>query len=1440
LGLVQRPAGKAGWDLAITDVRGSLLRGMRLHEIRAEGHGSWVEADTIEISLWRWAVDVHGLRVRWHLMPISSEATRAPAKAPSIPDYLPEFRTQQALIDVFQGDSVRWQGHGLDAHWRPPGRNPAQLDLTTSGTLVMGQAPLSVSIAASAVPHGDTLRVHLQDLSVIRDKVGVGAMGSFGLGLAADLPIEAALDVMSITTRQAGQGTPAQPSQPPTFVFNGSVSLSGQLRPLSLAVEATYEGTSQRTGAFEGEARARVDTGAVHVDSITAGVADGALAGTAEFGFDGVATAQARLTGVDVSVLQPPLGGRADAIIDYSSSAVAGRVVELVAESSALTGITPAAVDLRIQATFKGSTLKATARSQSLGVAEVQGTVGDSMDLAVHGELDAAPWLGQEAPFSIQGTVTPAGWSLRLQADSLPYGADLAPLHAELFLHPDRHLDVKAQVAGQQLVAAASLDLTTTRFDTLRLSAHRLNLARWSPGLGGVIAGTWQGQGPVNGRITTAAGLRLDSLQWADWRLSAPLYLTARSDGGRLDLAAKSEGADLSLWADADSVHLAGDLTGLRIQRHVDSSGPVTLGDPTRDEPETSPDTRPDTEPDSSDSLFIRGKVRAAAPWQALRSPTAWLAIDSAAVTIGGLFARSSAPAMIRLAADSLDLEPSRWETSFGALALSARRAPRDGAGEARWSVEGDIDSLRLDPWPRWQAEGAMAQVRIEGTLPYPRIEARVSAEGLNLNEQPLGTLIATVDLDEAASNASLTLGDAARPALQMQLTAPIHLLAGADRQRHAARLIVTTKGFEARPLVFGVTDDSTSLRVSGKVDVSLPLSQLAEGADWSHWRGEMAVDEFRLLRPAGKLRLVEDAVAQLHSGALTVDGLSLSLEVDRLDSAKARVVGSARLSGVLDTVASDLRLRLRDIDLRSAVQLFAKDPGLGGLVSGEAVFTGTLGRPALDIEAEARLDELGLATLRIRGRPLGWNLLAKWRTPAQDELSASIGIPPDPAGWPDWAGAKMRLRSSGLELTALLDQWGELDDLAGHVQVDLSVVDFIDPKIRGQIDVSGLQLALLDMTPGYHFGAGIVRFEGDAQGHLEGFAGTSTEGSGRLELQGDLLFSRLHKPELSLHLLMDGVPYRYADIFHAEDVDADITWVQAATGNRLSGFLRLKEPVAQVQLLDLTAPVPPPPAVQNELLERTTLDLFIDIDDLQTQSEISDVTLDGGIRLYGTLSKPRFQGELDITEGHLLLLSRRFEFDRGRIITDQLVPTYSILDIAYDPLLLDPELDLQATALVIDTGEGDGIEREVTFELRGTARETAPLLTSPGLGDTEVMNLLAFGDPLAPSAGGEVLAVAAGQLLLSRQARKFGLDEFQLLSSGSVLGATIGKPSLRVGKYIESPLSVWLRYEGLTSRMSTGQLEAEYRITNLLKIDARTNSDRGVYGIGLVLEKDF
>ncbi|MEE3264883.1 MAG: translocation/assembly module TamB domain-containing protein, partial [Candidatus Latescibacterota bacterium] len=192
----------------------------------------------------------------------------------------------------------------------------------------------------------------------------------------------------------------------------------------------------------------------------------------------------------------------------------------------------------------------------------------------------------------------------------------------------------------------------------------------------------------------------------------------------------------------------------------------------------------------------------------------------------------------------------------------------------------------------------------------------------------------------------------------------------------------------------------------------------------------------------------------------------------------------------------------------------------------------------------------------------------------------------------------------------------------------------------------------------------------------------------------------------------------------------------------------------------------------------------------------------------------------------------------RGRIITDRLVPTYSVLDIAYDPLLLDPELDLHATAMVRDnTSE---VDREVTLELLGTARETAPVLTSPGLGDTEVLNLLAFGDPVGGTASEDFLYAAAGQLLLSRQARRVGLDEFQLLSSGGVMGATIGEPSVRVGKYLDWPLSVWLRYEGLTRDMTTGQFEAEYRITNLLKIDARTNSDRGVYGVGIVLEKDF
>ncbi|MBT6631183.1 MAG: hypothetical protein HOB49_29460 [Gemmatimonadetes bacterium] len=1410
LSLVRGQVADAGFELTVADASGSLLQGVGLEQVRIEDEHSWVTIDTVQISLWQWRSQMKGVRARWQLA--SQADTRSPAAEdlrPSLPDLsilddLPALSIGAVAIDIVEGDSLLWRGPGLQVEWQPPGRVPGRLDLTTSGWLSTPEGPVRVAADLFAVPRDQVVRIHMQEISFREMSVGgedfqAMVRGSLVIGLMGAMPMETDLGATLTFGELEGRGD-QDLSIPDIWQVNEQVQLTGTLWPVSLAGIFSYEGETPWISSIAGDGRIRADRSSLWLDSLAGVVAEGQLAASGVLQLDEGFTGTASLTGFDIGTLLAPLSGRADARVTLASS-LQGQRIDIDVAAPAVGGLARDAVDLQVSAQMVNGDLRATASSDVLGQLAAQGTLGDTGRLDLAGDLQGEAWLGRPTPFALTGHAAWPELDVALESGSFPFGADPGTVLAQLHLGANRQLEIKAQAGSGRLMAMAVLDLNTSRFDTLHVAARQFDLRRWDPTLQGMLDGELGGRGVLGFGAETQGGIRIDSLQLADWQVAGPVEVSAHSSQGRLHLGARGDGLDLSLSAAVDCVNVEGRFPGLRLQRQADS-------------------------------VFVRGRVRGSTPWKDLLRPTLSLSIDSMSIHRADLFAYTLESIQVETRPESFDMTDAHLSTTIGEATLKALRRGR------QWSISSWVDSLQLAPWKAWEATQGRARVDIAGALPYPTITASVDADALLLQGHDLGPLSVQVDIDEPGTRVSLQMGADSSSALHARLSAPGHLLDAATRAQQVARLQVTAEDYVAHAATPGQRNDSTSVRLTGQLDVALPLSQIAKDPDWSHWQGQAAIDQFWIQRPTGGLRLRDRASVRLDSGALVVDALSLEMEVDRLDTAVVPTVGSVELSGRLDTMVSNLRLRLRDVDLQSAATLLGSATDLSGLISAEAVFTGTPARPALDVEGSAQLDELGLLTVRAKGRPLGWNVLAKWQTPAQDELTASIGIPPDSLGWPDWRDGTMRLRSSGIELTALLDQWGELDDLAGRVEVDLAVSNLLQPRLRGEIDVVALQLALLDMTPGYRFAAGQIYFDDASHGRLVGFAGTSTEGSGRLELSGTLRLPTFLTPELDLHLLLDDVPYRYADIFDVDDVDADLTWEQRGDGGRLSGFLRLNQPTAQVQLVDLTAAVAPPPSVQSELMEQTQLDLFIDIDELQTLSEISDVVLDGGIRIYGTLSKPRFQGELDIQEGHLLLLSRRFEFDRGRIITDRLLPTYSVLDIAYDPLLLDPELDLQATALVYDLSSDT--EREVSLELRGTAQETAPILTSPGLGDNEVLNLLAFGDPIAEQGGGNVLYAAAGQLLLSRQARRVGLDEFQLLSSGSVLGATIGKSSVRVGKYLDWPLSVWLRYEGLASHMATGQLEAEYRVTKLLKIDARTNSDRGVYGIGIVLEKDF
>jgi len=276
--------------------------------------------------------------------------------------------------------------------------------------------------------------------------------------------------------------------------------------------------------------------------------------------------------------------------------------------------------------------------------------------------------------------------------------------------------------------------------------------------------------------------------------------------------------------------------------------------------------------------------------------------------------------------------------------------------------------------------------------------------------------------------------------------------------------------------------------------------------------------------------------------------------------------------------------------------------------------------------------------------------------------------------------------------------------------------------------------------------------------------------------------------------------------------------------------------------LVILNAPPvpPPPPALRDAFLENMELDVQMELRDLQVDSDLTTAKASGGVGISGTFYKPVFQGDITLDEGKLYLLNRSFDLSQGRIVLNGLVPTRSLLEVAYDPLELNPELDLRAATQVVDRGDADR-SYTVTMSLQGPAQSAAPRFEStPALSFNRIVNLLAFGTTNVNDFNyGTALSTAAIRLL-SKRVEKVGLDEFAVLPSSSIMGVEQGEPALRMGKFVDIPFAMWVRYEAAISNMSQGEVRIEHRLNSIFTVTGSAQSEYDRYGLGVGLQKEF
>ena len=1302
-------AGTRGWSLRIDETGGLLIASPRFGDLAGTAEGVEARARELVLHPWDWGLSLRAPEVRWRPAAGADTAAEAsgavpPSGAPPLLPVgdLPRIEIVDGVLEMYpeRGPSVALRG--IEARLAPGGPpSPAVLDLSAMAWSIASDSTSADGRLTTRWRLGEG-EVELEEARVDWRVAGVGqgtlgGRGRFELGSPMEVDVRLTLEgrVGSMQVERL-EVTARGPSWPPR-----------------IDVHALGEGSEPGLGEVALAVSGRVDTSGIRADSLRLQAAGGTLEGGGGYR-PGAGLLQTQLEVRDADLARLPLAGYAGTVggrltVDGSLSSPRA---SMTLRFAGLEGIAPAPVDLDLDGSIEGQAVRLTARSRALGELTASGDLSletGLYDLQLAGGLDLGPWLGSALPASARGRWRPGILDLRLQAEEMPFGLDLpGPLVAQGALRDFRHLDLSLRLGTGQLSARLRTDLASRQLDTLSAAALDLELSQVGPLVEGRASGRAAGDGLLGQDGRGGLQLQVDDLRLAGWSLG-PTSLAADYVRGAVELGAAAPGVDL----------LA----------RVDSAG--------RTEVEAVLEDAVLRRVGAPDSLRLRGRASASG---GLRDPMAGsleVRLDEAAATLGGWPLVLGGAAVFEYAGGRGTLHRSRVRTPFGEVRLKA------GIDAGRLDLTAALDSVESTGIQDLTARGRVA-LRLEGAPAAPDLALQVDLEALALQGREIGALSSAIALDDSL-RATLELRQDTSSAVQLaiQVESPSSVVRGGPPAGNdSLGMRLRAEGLDASWLATWVLEDATGLRVSAEGDLGLPAARVLEASGWFDLAGSLTLSELTLDRDRLRLHLPEPASANLTSGQASIEGFELPVLVFRRDildvdgAAGPPGAGGYEKAGLLvlegepGKVPGAVRLRLGEVDLEAVTLAVPGVPRLPpGWIDATIELVSGAGGASLGARAHVDLDDLGYLEASLSAGAESWSARGTWVTLVEDSLVVTAAVPVG-EGKPAWEGLSLAARSDGIDLLVFLDRL-PLESLAGRVRLDLRADSLrARPRIAGQVEVEDLAFSLINIRPGYRFPQGrlvlVPKAGGGTRGELVGFLGDPTKGPGHLQLLGWVDVATLDEVDYDLRL-SGAVPYNYGDYFQAPRIDLDLALTGERHGSLLKGKVALNQSLSEVQLVELTGPVPPPPAVQDPLLGGVGMDVYVDIVELKSRSELSDIDVDGRVRVYGTFYKPRFQGELEVVEGTVILLSRPFDFTPGgRVVLDKLVPTYSILDLIYDPILLDPELDLEVVARVKDPEEDE--ERVVTLNLDGTVLAPDLEWTSTGLGERQIYGLLAFG----------------------------------------------------------------------------------------------------------------
>ena len=1408
-----------GWRLEIGRAGGALLGEVALQQVKVVNAASGVEIEVERLDWTPWSHSVELLRPRVRLLPAtaSAPAEAAPGDAAFavLPlGYLPELRISLGRLEWENPDGSRLQVDDLDLHYESIGDTTGVLTLDQAWyrveeegrprieVLLKGRLALGLQAVEVEELHG-TLETELVDADL---------RGRGRLGLSAGMPVEFSLD---------------SAIRADTLAARVEASLRGRLEPRELQIQVVGDGVHPDLGPVHLAAAAEMDSGQVRIDSLQLSFLEADLGGRAAYHLAADSLeAGLRLRGLELQrIPRLPLSGSVEGSLRTALNLGAERYTADLKLLGRALDPAGAPVPFEVSGAYgpDGST-RIDLRS-GLGRLAAAGwsDPGGGYDLEIEGAVETSRVLGGGAdPVLVKGRARPDSLELDLELERLPFETlPAGPLRLRLLLRQQRFLDAALVFEEDQARLDLTADLAKGEIEGFDGALMPFELSRFAPRLEGRVLGQVDAAGGLDpASVELAARFDLEEVAYAGWR-AGPLKL-------HLDYRDRLLGARLQSTAFLARATL--DAAG-RFEGSLDGDGILLESGPTAP-----------ADAESSGSAALGGKLQWSGHLDHRDSLQVRVDLDRLRLEKGPWWVSSAGSLQVRYAGERAEIGRLQLDTPLGNLRIA-------GAGRRdSLQLEAEITSLTLESLvPGLEGEGG-GRLRLGGTLQNPQGGGRMEFNGAALSGRPLGDLSLDVQLaDSLELEGELNQGKEAGPELRLRFALPAAALwsAAADTSSSRMHLALAARHLDLGALLSHALSDSAAGLLAMDGDVSAPADLLTDPLRWRDLGGRVRLDRLEVGKENLRATLPDTGTVTLRGDHMILRDIGLALEVYDRGAEGFRAGGRLGLEGRLQPAGSSLlTMGLEDLDLAvlEALEVADLPPGRADL---QGRMAGSLRDPEMEMDWAIALEDQGDLEGRLEARSKGGSADLVWITTIGDSLRVGITLPWDlNAGTAAWERGTMQARSSGLDMLAFLDLFPDLDHLGGRLSLDLEAWNFTDAvEVRGRMDIAGLSLTLLDSQPRYVFEPGSLVFDG-RRGVLQGFAGSSHRGKGRIALSGFAEIASLTDLVYELDLEAEDIPYSYDDIFDAPGVELDLGLDATPTGSLLSGRVRMDGARVEPALIDLGAPPvpPPPPAVRNDFFERMELDVEVDVRGMEVENELMDLEVEGRATAYGTFFKPKFQGEMRVVEGKVFLLNHAFDFRKGRINLDKLVPTYSILDLAYDPFLLNPEVDIEAVTRVIPVdADEENEEFEIVFQLRGPALEVEPKFLAEGLTDDQTLMLLAFGSLTGDKFKGakDALYTTAGQLLLSPQIRRIGLDEFEILPSGTVLG-TVGKTSVSMGRYFRGPVPLWVRYEAATRQPALGQFSVEHRLRSYLTITARAHSEYELYGLGVGLKKKF